>query len=205
MEAPNLFLTRYLRWFIIALGILLILIIVVGGWLMISLFSIIGSPVLQDMKAVSEIINNIVIIIGAVVGGIWAYYKFVKGRLFVPKIDLGLSHKIILDDEKQIALFVEISIKNIGTSRILPQMCYVNITGIKIDEKGITEQDIISEHLKTSLKPDRLWYIEPDEIDFKTKVFSIPRIYRALLVNVVFEYEKSNRTLRTFSVSLPSE
>jgi hypothetical protein len=52
-----------------------------------------------------------------IVGGMFAYYKFFKRRLFVPRLELGLSARSICKDQTSY-LVVSLKLKNVGLSRV---------------------------------------------------------------------------------------
>jgi len=64
-----------------------------------------------------DIIGPIITAVVAVLGGIFAYFKFVRGRIFRPRIDINMSAQWVKSDEKNL-LLGRIEVKNIGTSKI---------------------------------------------------------------------------------------
>lgn len=61
--------------------------------------------------------KDLLTILGIVVGGLWAYFKFFKGRTFKPRLELKVSGKIITFGNVQ-SLAVLMEIKNIGLSQV---------------------------------------------------------------------------------------
>lgn len=78
---------------------------------------------LDNTKTVFDIVQAGVTTIAIVVGGIWAYFKFVKGRTFKPRIQVELSGqwRDVRENghiRKSKLLHVRIRVKNIGLSDI---------------------------------------------------------------------------------------
>jgi hypothetical protein len=71
--------------------------------------------VLDNVKTVVEIISSSLTATAVVVGGIWAYFKFVKGRTYRPRLDVT-----ILGQWREVGgmhfLWVRVVVKNIGAS-----------------------------------------------------------------------------------------
>ena len=64
-----------------------------------------------------EITGKIVTTLAILIGGFWAYYKYIKGRLFHPRLELFIDGKIIrLESNAQLLLNYEI--KNVGLSKV---------------------------------------------------------------------------------------
>jgi hypothetical protein len=58
-----------------------------------------------------------------IVGGVWAYYRFVKGRIHRPRLEIVLEGEAFRRDGRDYAI-VSISLKNVG------------VTDVKIQQKG---------------------------------------------------------------------
>lgn len=72
---------------------------------------------LDNLKTVVEIIGTSVTAVAVVVGAIWAYFKFVKGRTYRPRLSVGLSGQWLVIDGKPM-LMARITVKNLGASVI---------------------------------------------------------------------------------------
>lgn len=188
---------RFLRVAVTVAVVLLAIVAVI--WLLDPLSSIASSLDLQKIKTATEIINNVVIAAGVIAGGIWAYYKFARGRLFAPRIDLRLSQHIVVEDDHHFVIFVEVQIENIGSIRVLPQICYIEASGVQVGDNGVTEHKISFSKIKSPAKWDVLWYIEPGEVDFRAESILVPKDFRALVISVIVDYNKGHRTHRVFS------
>ena len=71
--------------------------------------------VLDNAKTVIDIVGTSVTAAALVIGGIWAYFKFVKGRTYRPRLEIHLFGQWRLIDTKHL-LQARISVKNIGAS-----------------------------------------------------------------------------------------
>jgi hypothetical protein len=59
-----------------------------------------------------------VVKIGAIiVGGVWAYYKFIKGRFYRPRLEASVSGEPFRIDNRDY-VSVSISLRNVGTSKV---------------------------------------------------------------------------------------
>jgi hypothetical protein len=46
---------------------------------------------LESWKTVAEIVQAAITSLAVLVGGIWAYFKLVKGRTFRPRVETGID------------------------------------------------------------------------------------------------------------------
>lgn len=174
---------------------------------------------IDDARTLSEIVNNLTIAIGVMVGGVWAYYQYINGRLFAPKIHLGYSSSIIQMSNKQRIVLFEISIKNIGLVRVIPDDCIVEISGFIINNEGnIVSAEIYNSYFLPSYKRVRkeetplfskfkslgldVWYIEPNETENLSKLVEVSNSYEALYAEITFFYNKSMVANQTFIINL---
>src|SRR5262249_49411574 len=80
---------------------------------------------LSQTKDFFSILQSGFTILGIVVGGVWAYFKFIKGRLFKPRLALEIEAKFICDQflttrysERIKYLLITIQFKNVGLSKV---------------------------------------------------------------------------------------
>jgi hypothetical protein len=71
---------------------------------------------LDNVKSLVDIIGTSVTAAAVIIGGVWAYFKFVKGRTYRPRLEPGLSGEWRLVDGKRL-LQARITAKNIGASK----------------------------------------------------------------------------------------
>ncbi len=73
---------------------------------------------LDDLKAVAEIAQATATTVAIVVGGLWGYFKFVKGRSFRPRLAVGLQGRW-RDVDGRSLLHVRLTVTNVGSSDIV--------------------------------------------------------------------------------------
>lgn len=173
---------------------------------------------IDDAKTISEIINNLAVALGIIIGGLWAYYQYLKGRLFAPKIHISYSNSIIKMSNEQRIILIEISIKNIGLVRVIPTACLIDVLGFKINEGNIDSNQIFSDSLSPKyknkqdedvsfwskfkiLRPD-IWYIEPNETENLSTLVMAPSSYEALSTEVTFLFNDNLTANQTFVIRL---
>ena len=72
---------------------------------------------LATVKTWTDVIGKIITGVAVIVGGVWAYFKFVKGRIFRPRVEIEMSSQWLDMDGKK-WLQARIRVKNIGASKI---------------------------------------------------------------------------------------
>jgi hypothetical protein len=70
---------------------------------------------LGDIKTVVDIVGTVVTAVAVAVGGLWAYFKFVKGRTYRPRLEVGMSGRWRQVDGTDL-LHARIIVRNIGNS-----------------------------------------------------------------------------------------
>jgi len=63
-----------------------------------------------------DTLDKIVKIAAILLGGVWAYYRFIRGRVYRPRLETTIKAKAFYRERKFI--IVQLSIKNIGLSRV---------------------------------------------------------------------------------------
>jgi len=72
---------------------------------------------LDTANTVVSVIGTSITGLAVIIGGIWAYFKFVKGRTFRPRLEVDMSGQWRKVDGKQL-LQARIMVKNIGASNV---------------------------------------------------------------------------------------
>jgi hypothetical protein len=70
---------------------------------------------LGDIQSVVGTVGTVVTAAALVVGGLWAYFKFVKGRTYRPRLEVGMSGQWRQLDGMDL-LHARITVQNIGNS-----------------------------------------------------------------------------------------
>jgi hypothetical protein len=77
---------------------------------------------LDNLKTVVDIIGTAITGVAVIAGGIWAYFKFVKGRTFRPRLEVDLSGEWQSVGQwrrnRRQLLQARIRVKNIGASKV---------------------------------------------------------------------------------------
>lgn len=69
------------------------------------------------IKDIVDVVSNIVTAIATILAGVWAYYRFVKGRVFEPRLILtAQARRLRIQATEFVLSTVELS--NVGLSRI---------------------------------------------------------------------------------------
>lgn len=71
----------------------------------------------ENWDNATSTIEHLATIAALIVGGLFAYYKFFKGRIFVPRLETGLSVKSICKGETSY-LIASLELKNVGLARV---------------------------------------------------------------------------------------
>lgn len=119
-----------------------------------------ASP-LEDIKNLVDLIGTVITALAVVVGGVWAYFKFVKGRTYRPRLEVTLDGDWLQADS-HIVLRARIAVKNIGASVV---RLIQHGTGLKVSAPDFSDAPLprwTSEGVYEILK-DHAW-IEPGEM-----------------------------------------
>jgi hypothetical protein len=72
---------------------------------------------LENVDAVVNIIGTSVTATAIIIGGVWAYFKFVKGRTYRPRLEVLLAGQWWLVNKKWL-LQTQVTVKNVGSSKV---------------------------------------------------------------------------------------
>lgn len=157
------------------------------------------SPLLKDSELVVRIL-------ALVVAGIWAYVKFVKGRVFRPRLEIGVVGAAI-SKRDHTALRISVSAKNVGLARvdISPEGTALRVSVAKeiVPAAILTAQ---WEHQGTfSIFAEHGW-IEPGETISEDQLLMLPKIScDHFLLELFLESGKLVWTARSIIPLLPEE
>lgn len=96
-----------------------VFLLVLAGWqvflFVIVFWKIWPHPV--DWGKTTELLRNIAMIAGFIVGGVWTYYLFIKGRVLKPRLEPKVYGEIItINTKKYVRASAEL--KNVGSSEV---------------------------------------------------------------------------------------
>jgi len=68
--------------------------------------------------SLTKIIQSVVTFSAILIGGIWAYYKFARGRIFNSRLEVDIKCKRISSKDNVVYLNVTVTLKNVGLSKV---------------------------------------------------------------------------------------
>jgi hypothetical protein len=75
---------------------------------------------LDDVDKWAGIIEAAATTVAIVVGGVWAYYRFFKDRVYRPRVQLGLDAGLVTKSNQRV-LVCRLTVKNMGNTQITLQ------------------------------------------------------------------------------------
>jgi len=123
-----------------------------------------------DWESLTKIVQSIFTSSGILVGGIWAYFKFLRGRVYKPRMELNVVCLPYLQKDHLVLLHVKVELKNVGLSKIKIDRCCSAIRIHRILK--LKNQDLLKEKALESnwkhigsfpLFKEHEW-IEPSEV-----------------------------------------
>ncbi len=72
---------------------------------------------LQDWDTTIGIAQKVLTIIGIIVGAIWTYFHYFRGRTYRPRLETSIKGEVLKENEA-LLLVAKIRIKNVGLSKI---------------------------------------------------------------------------------------
>lgn len=73
---------------------------------------------LDQVQKIADIVQKAFTVLAVVIGGIWAYFKFFRGRTFRPRLDLQVTGQLTRDRSGDMYLIATAALKNIGLTDI---------------------------------------------------------------------------------------
>lgn len=95
---------------------------------------------LENWNTIGSVAEHAATIIALIVGGFWAYFKFIKGRVYRPRFDISMDAGTVTIDGKK-TLLCSLSVKNIGASKIV---LLQEGTGLRVTE-GVPRNELFLE------------------------------------------------------------
>jgi len=109
-----------------------------------SELSVVGSSSLSTATDVADVVGTLVTSAAIVIGGLWAYFKFWRGRQLPPKLVIDMFGEWISE-----GLWVRVQVSNIGSQQVefsQPANVVQRGTGLRIST--------LDEHSANSLTPE---------------------------------------------------
>ncbi len=129
---------------------------------------------LTRMKDIVGILKDAITAAAIILGGIWTYFNFIKGRIYRPRLEPGISGKIF-QEKGTTFVIARAELKNIGLSKIdIKQLGLAMI----IHSYQVADTTSITTADKTRLATfpvfeDHEW-IEPGELIKDEQLFQVP-------------------------------
>jgi hypothetical protein len=101
-----------------------------------------------DLKDFVDVVSKTTTTIATVMAGGWAYYRFVKGRVFTPRLTIDMSsYRLRVDKANYV--FVELTVSNVGLSKIEIKSANLRISKLSDVANAETNLSSSQEWLKT--------------------------------------------------------
>jgi hypothetical protein len=119
---------------------------------------------LKDWDTAFGIAQKGLTIIGIIVGAIWAYFHYFRGRTYKPRLETSVSGKLLKQNET-LLLVANIRIRNVGLSKIdiKQKGSGMRIIGLEKKENVKTIEKYEGVRLKTVSIFNKHSWIEPGE------------------------------------------
>ena len=128
-------------------------------------------------KDFTEAFANVTQTLALIAGGVWAYFKFAKGRTFRDRLSPTLSGKLVSIDGS-VFLIVTIQLKNVGLSRIAFDQEVSSLAVFEFVPSQTEEILRVKNSLVASLMGfgDTDRYIEPNEVFERQTLIALPHV-----------------------------
>src|ERR1044072_5252345 len=127
----------------------------------------------------ADALANVTQSLALIAGGVWAYFKFAKGRTFEDRLNTTVSGKLVLIDGS-VFVIVTIRLQNVGLSRIAFDQ---EVSSLDVFEYVPSEAKEILSVKNSQLSSfmvfgDKDRYIEPSEIVERQTLIALPHVSR---------------------------
>jgi len=143
----------------------------------------------MDLKTAAEIADHVVTAAAVVIGGTWAYFRFVRGRTFKHRAELS-SSLALTDSAGQRHFIVTVGLKNTGLSK-LPlnkDMKAIRLFGAPRKDTGETGQ-ATWKRIATYAFFDQHGWLEPQEEVQDDFLYVLPKTTEAGVPFTAYQVE----------------
>ncbi|HXM36875.1 MAG TPA: hypothetical protein VN920_16890 [Pyrinomonadaceae bacterium] len=132
-------------FFLLSVALLqLVLLIVLASSIILSQKDVDWAKTWENWEKASGTVEHVATVVAVIIGGLWAYYKFFRGRVFVPRLDLELSATGFCKNNTTF-LVVSLELKNVGLSRVdIHQRGTALRVSANVGNTPITKTDTVS-------------------------------------------------------------
>ena len=158
----------------------------------------------MEFKELIEITEKLVSISAIVIGGIWIYFNFIKGRIYRPRLSPEITGTIILE-HGQVYLHITSTISNVGNSVVALQQkgTGFRLLGYERNEEIRDVQGAVWEHLATFSVFEKHGWLEGKETIQDERLVVVPlskyRAFRLELRVVSNKISWTNTSIITFN------
>ena len=149
------------------------------GALMFCLLAHYGSITIDwtRTKDFTDAFANVTQSLALIAGGVWAYFKFAKGRTFRDRLIPTVNAKIVMIDGT-VFLDVTTQIKNVGLAQITfnSKASTVNVFEYILSETGEITSVVTNRLTSFRVFGDEDKYIEPNELVERQSLMVLPRV-----------------------------
>lgn len=150
----------------------------------------------QDISDLLSAIESGGTVVALIVGGVWAYFKFIKDRVYRPRLDVTIEAGTLpIEDRRQ--LVCRLSVKNIGTCKVklLQEGTGLRVSSMSEFPNDFTEPDWAAEKVHEVFKQHE--WIESSETIRHELIFPLANPHRPLLIEarLVCKMPRSNITI----------
>jgi hypothetical protein len=71
----------------------------------------------MSFRDLVEVIESVLTSLAILIAGVWAYYHYLKGRSYHPRIELDVSGRVVRDDDR-VFLCAVVTAENVGYSKL---------------------------------------------------------------------------------------
>jgi hypothetical protein len=171
----------------------------------VAAWAAVSADTLSTTQTIVEIAGTLITAIAVLVGGYWAYYKFIKGRTFRPHVEVDVSGGW-LGSDGALGLHLAVRLKNIGSGSIeLVQRG----TGVKVSRIAAAQGEAPAETRWTPLGVFEIFteheWVEPGESVSDELLIRLPLVPQVLEVHtrLVLRWKPRNVTVGARRIIVP--
>jgi hypothetical protein len=165
------------------------------------LVSVDGSDptVLENLETLASVLQAIVTSVAIAVGGIWAYYRFVKERTYRPRLAVTIGARLSSTHGGRSVLATRVAVKNIGASNV---ELVRRGTGLRISTALLPDQDFSEVGWESkrvfSVFAEHEW-IEPNELVSHDALVTVPSESGPWLLEVRLVWRWESRNIAVYA------
>lgn len=130
---------------------------------------------LGDYKEGIGALQNLLTMVAILLGGAWAYFKFIKGRVFATRLEPHIEGRIVRTADGQFAILT-VSIENVGLSRVTlnGEQSTIEVFAYPAENYMPEFHDALLDSLGVTLAVTAHEWIEPGECISEQRIVALP-------------------------------